>query len=470
VSAIPIPSHPLRVSPLPTPVPKGGDRVLRGISRALIVAIPAIWLLAFVLPYNTVLWILTGIGLLLTIAGFRRGPLGLLGVAILSCLDASTRVYLFTGGLFRWNTVSYLLVLAALLSLREFRRLGKGQLGLLIALTLLLGVELLVSPDKSSGIEHLVGLSAIYGMLGFCLRGGNQSQHWLWIARVCGVLGAAGGPFYFWLRDDLPYINPNAWAYLPVTAVLLSAVATTVIPPQDRRGILLPLCLALNLTWIFLSGSRGSLLVGIVAGGLFVLNWKGGAAARFAIAGACAVALATAGTFAQFETGMNERIEKLFEQDRSLSNRTSGRSDIAIVGWQMFRDAPLGVGTGGFMVTAPRYGRLARLDIFKGHAELQAHSAWIKTLGENGFPGVILLTAFICSFAEVGWRRRASGVLGLGVTVSLVLAIAFLSTEFQAKGLWLFAAAGMMILSRFSRRTSGAARASLPIRTPRAVA
>jgi hypothetical protein len=459
------------MSPLTPPVaPKGEDRLLRGISRALIVAIPAIWLLAFVLPYNTVLWILTGIGLLLTIAGFRRGPLGLLGVAILSCLDAPTRVYLFTGGLFRWNTVSYLLVIAALLSVRELRRLGKGQLGLLVALTLLLGFELLVSPDKSSGIEHLVGLSAIYGMLGFCLRGGNHSQHWLWAARVCGVLGAAGGPFYFWLRDDLPYINPNAWAYLPGTAVLLAAVASTVIPAQNKRGILLPLCLALNLTWIFLSGSRGSLLVAIVATGLFVINWKGGPGARFAIVAACVAALAAAGAFAQFESGMNERIAKSFEQDRSLSNRTSGRSDIAIVGWQMFLDYPLGVGTGGFMSASVRYGRLARLDVYKGHAELQAHSGWVKTLAENGFPGALLLISFVSSFAILGWRRRERGVLGLGIAVSLVLAVAFLSTEFQAKGLWLFTAAGMMILSRFSRRTSGVARASLPIRTPRAVA
>jgi O-antigen ligase len=257
---------------------------------------------------------------------------------------------------------------------------------------------------------------------------------------------------------------------MPVTAIFLIAIASTVIPVGDRRGILLPLCLALNLTWIFLSGSRGSLFAGVVAGSLFVVNWRAGAAARFAIAAACVVAIATAGAFAPFESGMNERIEKLFAQDRSLSNRTSGRSDIAIVGWQMFRDTPLGVGTGGFMVSAPRYGRIARLDVFRGHAELQAHSAWIKTLGENGFPGVILLTAFICSFTVVGWRRRAHGVLGLGVTVSLVLAIAFLSTEFQAKGLWLFAAAGMMILQRFSRRTPTAPRVFVPVRPPRAVA
>jgi O-antigen ligase len=437
---------------------------LSRIGRSLLFAIPVVWCAAFVVGYVTALWLLTGTGLALTIAGLRRPSLGLLGVSMLACLDAPSRVYLFTGGILRWNTVAYLLLLVAVVYFRDMHLVWGLQVGLLAFFTLLLVGELLLSPDRASGMQHVLGLSAVFGMLGFCIRGGVNPENWLWTARVTGVLAAAGGLVYFLLRDDLPYMNPNALAYLHVTALLLAVVASTVMPSRERRGLLLPLCVAANLAWIFLSGSRGSLLVGMIGTGFFVLNWRGRSGARAAIGVALVAAILGTGLFSDLQSGMKERLGKLFQGDRSLSNRTSGRSDIAIVGWRMFRDNPMGVGTGGFMVVASRYGRVANLDVFRGHEELQAHSVWIKTLGESGVPGVLLLAGFIASFTVVGWRRRAQGVAELGLAVSLILSIAFLSTEFQAKGLWLFTAAGLVVVRLWKRSI----RSSRPSRAPAA--
>jgi hypothetical protein len=75
---------------------------------------------------------------------------------------------------------------------------------------------------------------------------------------------------------------------------------------------------------------------------------------------------------------MKERHGKILEEERSLSSRTSGRSDIAHVGWRMFRD----------------------------HA------------------------------------------------TSLILAIAFLLTEFQTRGLWLLAASSIVIVRLWRRSTT----------------
>jgi len=144
---------------------------------------------------------------------------------------------------------------------------------------------------------------------------------------------------------------------------------------------------------------------------------------------------------------------------RPLANRTSGRSDLARVGWQIFRANPLGVGTGAFSAVAARYGFTEGIAVFHGgRKEMQAHSAWVKTLAENGLPGMLAFGAFVASFAVAGWRRRESGVFPLALLATLVLTLAFLSTEFQAKGIWLFAAAVVVVLRRGRVRGSRPAR------------
>jgi O-antigen ligase len=134
------------------------------------------------------------------------------------------------------------------------------------------------------------------------------------------------------------------------------------------------------------------------------------------------------------------RIQLLFDPTRSEAQRTSQRSRLAQAGWEIFKDNPLGVGTGSFReeVTSTR--------IFERNRP--AHSAWIKTLAENGVPGIILLTAFIGSFVVAGFRRHQEGLILFGIFIALVFASAFIAKEFRGKSLWFLAAAGITLMNK----------------------
>ncbi|HKC25214.1 MAG TPA: O-antigen ligase family protein, partial [Thermoanaerobaculia bacterium] len=223
------------------------------------------------------------------------------------------------------------------------------------------------------------------------------------------------------------------------------------------RAVLLALA-AVNFGWVFLSASRGTFFVALVLA-LYVLGLALGASRTRdgriragAVAGllAAVVVAGWLGSLVSDRAAQSvERLTKLFDSERSLANRTSGRSDLARIGWEIFQRHPFGIGTGEFVESAADYGAKESLSVFhEGQRELQAHSVWVKTLAENGVPGILALAAFVASFAVAGWRRREAGVLGLGVLASVVLALAFLSTEFQAKGIWLFAAAVIVVLKQ----------------------
>jgi hypothetical protein len=83
---------------------------------------------------------------------------------------------------------------------------------------------------------------------------------------------------------------------------------------------------------------------------------------------------------------------------------------------------------------------------YKKGQQQSCHSAWMKTLAENGVPGVLLLAGYVFSFAVTGWRRQADGLLLLGALVTFCLSFAFISTEFAGKGLWLLAAGVTVLL------------------------
>jgi O-antigen ligase len=77
---------------------------------------------------------------------------------------------------------------------------------------------------------------------------------------------------------------------------------------------------------------------------------------------------------------------------------------------------------------------------------MQAHSAWVKTLTENGIPGVVLLIAYVFSFAAIG-IRRGGRAKALGFLTTAVLIVAFTWTEFANKGLWLLVSATTVLIN-----------------------
>jgi O-antigen ligase len=129
------------------------------------------------------------------------------------------------------------------------------------------------------------------------------------------------------------------------------------------------------------------------------------------------------------------RLFKLFDTERSMENRTSGRSNLARAGWYIFTKHPLGVGTGGF---GPEFAGL-HSDEFEGR-DVGAHSAWVRTLAENGVIGALVFAAYVFSFAVTALEGRRSPVRSLGLLVCLMLASAFISRDFHSKGLWFSAA------------------------------
>jgi O-antigen ligase len=156
--------------------------------------------------------------------------------------------------------------------------------------------------------------------------------------------------------------------------------------------------------------------------------------------------LAVAAQFADLRGTTLHRVDRLLDPSVSMSGRTSGRSDLVLGGWYIFLDHPFGVGTGGFYSAWADLGRREGLSGFQAGERFDAHAGWIKTLAENGVPGALLLMVYVGSFALAGMRRSNPDLRGLGILTTVVLGVAFLSTEFQCKGLWFLATAVTVLL------------------------
>ncbi|HEX7571702.1 MAG TPA: hypothetical protein VF514_01310, partial [Bacteroidota bacterium] len=156
------------------------------------------------------------------------------------------------------------------------------------------------------------------------------------------------------------------------------------------------------------------------------------------------------------------------DSEQSMVGRTSGRSDLAYGGLLIFLDHPFGVGTGGFTVAWAKMGFRQSLSGYGYGANREAHAGWIKVLAENGFLGFFVLAAFAVSFAVMGWRKRRAGLFSVGLFVTSVLLVAWVSTEFASKGIWFLTAGATVLLNM--RGTAGLpplpSRAGRPAVTP----
>jgi hypothetical protein len=194
------------------------------------------------------------------------------------------------------------------------------------------------------------------------------------------------------------------------------------------------------------------MLIGVMCALYLTLAFRGTVSRLMSVGCAALLALGVATQFSELQVIALHRVDKLLDSRYSLTARTSGRYDLALGAVYLFQSAPLGVGTGGFAVGWRDLGNVPGLSNFKRGREVPAHSAWTKTLAENGIPGLVALAMYVMSFAFVGIHEPERPRRMLGVLVTAVLAAAFLSTEFQGKGLWLLVAGVTMQLQH--RRTS----------------
>ncbi|MGH7650172.1 MAG: O-antigen ligase family protein [Gemmatimonadaceae bacterium] len=415
-----------------------------------------VWAASPFVGFQVALTVLTLYGFIALLAGIARPTLGLVGVTMLCVLDAPSRVYLLTGGPLRWNTFNYCLLLVMALYLPFLVRLRDRHSVSLYAFIGLLMVDLSISTAAGEGVQHILGIFTLFGILVYIVRAGDDRRMWFWVSVIAGLIGALGGLSWFFQQASLPKINENAWAMFPGTALFAICLGFPSAVSMRRGQPTLMGLAGVNMVWIFLSGSRGTLGIGCCCIVLMLLTMRGLRQRTIAIASGTILMFAAVSHFGDLQDRALFRIEKLFTTEQglsgnySLSSRTSGRSDLATGGFYIFEEHPLGVGTGGFKIAWRDLDRHDDMGHYARGELREAHSGWIKTLAEAGVPGMLLLIAWVFSFAYGGLRTRKRTLRRLGFLTTLALCAALLATEFQAKGLWYLAAGATAFLERGS--------------------
>jgi hypothetical protein len=435
-----------------------------------------VWAASFAVGFRAALTVIEIVALLATVVGLVNPRIGMVGITLLCVIDGPARVYLLTGGVLRWNTMNYWLIFVMLLYVPFLIRLRDRHSVLLAALVGLLFVDLSITNNLVEGVQHILGIIITFALLIYFVRAGTDRRMWFWIATIAGLTGALGGLSWFFQRLSLPVINENAWAMFPCTALFAICLGFPYAVSMKRgQATLLTLAVA-NLMWIFLSGSRGTLLIGACCVIVLVLTMRGLRQRTTAIVCGALIMIVAAAHFSKMQERATFRLFKLFTTDEalsgnySLSSRTSGRSDLAIGGFYIFEEHPMGVGTGSFKIAWKNLDRHDNMGHYARGEERAAHSGWVKTLAENGVLGILLLLAWVGSFAYGALRTRKRVLRRLGLLTSLALAAALLATEFQSKGLWYLAAGATVFLERDSIESAMYIRRRAPAvqRTPRA--
>lgn len=409
----------------------------------LCVVVTLVWLSTFIASYETSLTILTIIGLVLSLYGFRDPAAGLLGVGLVVSLDSVARTVLLTGGLLRFNTFNYVLLAMTIAFLPQLVSALETSTRWMLGFIALLSIQLLISPEQELGIQQLLNVVSIIGLLLCFRRAGTDAHLWTWLAILMNLTSAVGSLVYF-LDGPKVEVNPNAWALMPLAGIFSASLAFPIARSPRLKTVLLALS-AVNLIWVLASASRGALVVALIQV-LYLVSMVPGWKGKFVTVIGCVAGTAL---FAMAFPGLRDyaehRISMLVDPERSVSNRTSGRSEIAKAGWEMFREHPFGVGTGGF---STEFARLDRGDALYASKEKQAHSGWVKVLAENGVIGMALLAGYVVSFSRAGTTRTSRKLRWLGYVTTMCLVTSLLSVEFQSKGLWLLTAGTTVILNR----------------------
>ena len=424
-----------------------------------------IWMASPAIGFQGSLTVVTVLGLAGAVLGMLLPTVGLLSVGLLCTIDPITRVFLLTGGLLRWNTFNYVLLLVSVLSAPVFLRVKDvhTRLGLLLFIYCFLGLT--YSSDVRNGILSLLNLGALLGLTLYYVRASRDEHIHVWVGMVNGVCAAISGVLFQIHQYSLPEINANAWSWVPLTGIFSVCMGFR----GARRGSLLQVLLGtlalVNASLAFLSTSRGAMLITTACLIYLLFQTSGFAVRATVVTVGVAVASIVLVSFSERGAIAAHRAFKLFDDEYTAEERTSGRSDLAEVGVEIFLSRPLGVGTGAFK---KEFSKLD-LDLAVAGMERNAHSGWIMTLAENGVIGVTLLAIYILSFALQGILHRRRGLLGVGLLVSATLAVAFIAREFQGKGPWLLSAGGAALMTKMYRESKARERNYLLHAPPRQI-
>jgi hypothetical protein len=300
------------------------------------------------------------------------------------------------GGLLRWNSLSYWLLIVALLSIPGLSRLRDTQTMLLVAFGLALLAGLAITPDLHDGADQIILFLSIFGFTAYFAVVAIDPRSWYWLGVICGIVGAGAGIAFYREPALLSTINPNAWSHVPVTGLFAICLGY---PAARERRLGQPLLAALgfvNAVWVFLSSSRGNFLLAALCGIYLILATRG-IGRRGTILGVSAMlGLWTLASFGDLQEHMYDRLRESVDPRISVRSRTSGRSELLVGGLHMFA----------------------------------------------------LFVLYVLSIGVSGWRSGDPDRRRIGVLTTVLLVAAFTSTEFQSRGLWFLAAGATAFLRR----------------------
>jgi hypothetical protein len=408
------------------------ERWFRGTRVVVVLACLA----GFSTGLGTTVLVISALGVVLLLAGLSQPRLAVLGVWLLVALDPFNKNGLIAAPIWRYNTLNALLVLMLLTQLPALLRRRDAHTAILFLLLAVMTVMLIGSPDLGPGIDQIVATAAPVALVAICARAGRDPVVWTAAAINTGILGAFAGPLYY-LRGGMELnVNTVAFAFLGPLA-LVTAVAIAFPLTRRTRGHLLVLA-SFHVAWVFLTTSRGALLMALLAlAFLALVGADAGQRLLLAVAAAAAVLVLVTQVTATQSTTLR-RIEKLFDSEQTIESRTSGRTTLIRNGLEVFHDHPGGIGTGGFRAATA-------VVVNADPQDRDAHAAWVKILTENGVVGGALLAAYVLSFALAGRRAGRRGAW-LGIATATVLAAGFTTSEFGSKGLWVLPAAATVLL------------------------
>ena len=394
--------------------------------KIILLMVVVAWPLTFVIGFEPVLIVLNLAGLALAAIGLRYKSIGLLGITLLCTLDTLARNIIATSSLWSWNMVNFWLLVVMVVYLPFLVRINDWQSRLLQAFIFILALMLLISLDVSPGIQDVLNLAATFGIMIYFARAYREKNMLFWMAVISGATAALGGAAFYLQSNQLAYVNPNSLTELPLTALFAACLAMPQAAKIVRGRLVLLSLVIINVVWIFLSGSRGSLLTAFVCLFYLIVQLRSLTWTTVFILAGLGVVFWFSNLLLTQEAYALHRFSKFFDTTYTLAQRTSGRSEIFWTGWQIFLRQPLGIGTGSFREGADYL-------TIMGGMTTPAHSAWIKTLAENGVEGALIFTAWVLSFAVRGLTRKNCDEILLGLFVTAVLAEAFITQEFPGQ-------------------------------------
>jgi O-antigen ligase len=258
--------------------------------------------------------------------------------------------------------------------------------------------QLLTQPDNGKALESL-GLIATLLAFALCILalaqmswgGGARAIYWAFPAPVW--------PFG-------PYVNHNDYAGL---MEMLLPISVAYILSRSSNPILRSLLwcgVALVITSIWISGSRGGTVVlvieGLLLAGILMGSRPRGVSLR-SLPVLLGVVLISAAVFSwMVNTGrVSDNAWSVFETSRSLEVTLGDRFQVGIDTFHMARSHPWkGVGVGCFEDVFPNYLTFPT-DLHWTHA----HDDVLEAVAETGLPGAVIILVGLALFFRIAFRR-----------------------------------------------------------------